>query len=59
MNIISKKVLGLRITINSIGFYLNKIFIENEQTIFEEIASNSIIFSEYIKAEDRRNFRSF
>ena len=58
MNIISKKVLGLRITINSIGFYLNKIFIENEQTIFEEIASNSIIFSEYIKAADRKSFRS-
>ena len=53
-----KKVLGLDIGTNSIGFWLNKIFIENEQTIFEELASNSIIFSEYIKAEDRRNFRS-
>lgn len=53
-----KKVLGLDIGTNSIGFSLNKIYIENEQTIFEELASNSIIFSEYIKAEDRRNFRS-
>lgn len=53
-----KKVLGLDIGTNSIGFCLNKIYIENEQTIFQELASNSIIFSEYIKAEDRRKFRS-
>jgi CRISPR-associated endonuclease Csn1 len=58
MNKIAKKVLGLDIGTNSIGFCLNKIYIENEQTIFEELASNSIIFSEYIKAEDRRKFRS-
>lgn len=58
MSKIAKKVLGLDIGTNSIGFCLNKIYIENEQTIFEELASNSIIFSEYIKAEDRRKFRS-
>ncbi|MGM0520193.1 MAG: type II CRISPR RNA-guided endonuclease Cas9 [Campylobacterota bacterium] len=53
-----KKVLGLDIGTNSIGFSLNEIYIENEQTIFNEMVSNSIIFSEYIKAEDRRSFRS-
>ncbi|RXJ83242.1 type II CRISPR RNA-guided endonuclease Cas9 [Arcobacter cloacae] len=58
MSKIAKKILGLDIGTNSIGFCLNKIYIENEQTIFEELASNSIIFSEYIKAEDRRKFRS-
>lgn len=53
-----KKVLGLDIGTNSIGFSLNEVSIKNEQTIFNELASNSIIFSEYIKAEDRRKFRS-
>ena len=53
-----KKVLGLDIGTNSIGFSLNKIDETNEQIIFNELASNSIIFSEYIKAEERRNFRS-
>jgi CRISPR-associated endonuclease Csn1 len=53
-----KKVLGLDIGTNSIGFSLNEISIENGQTIFKELTSNSIIFSEYIKAEDRRAFRS-
>ncbi|RXJ66197.1 type II CRISPR RNA-guided endonuclease Cas9 [Halarcobacter ebronensis] len=53
-----KKVLGLDIGTNSIGFSLNEIEIKNEQTIFNELTSNSIIFSEYIKAEDRRKFRS-
>lgn len=53
-----KKVLGLDIGTNSIGFCLNEIKIENEQSIFNELVSNSIIFSEYIKAEDRRKFRS-
>ncbi|WP_428023254.1 type II CRISPR RNA-guided endonuclease Cas9 [Arcobacter sp.] len=51
-------VLGLDIGTNSIGFSLNEIEIKNEQTIFNELTSNSIIFSEYIKAEDRRKFRS-
>ena len=53
-----KKVLGLDIGTNSLGFSLNEISIKNEQTIFKELTSNSIIFSEYIKAEDRRFFRS-
>lgn len=53
-----KKVLGLDIGTNSIGFSLNEIYIENEQTIFNEIVSNSIIFSEYTPADKRREFRS-
>jgi len=53
-----KIVLGLDLGTNSIGFSLNEIFVEKEQTIFNELTSNSIIFSEYIKAEDRRKFRS-
>ena len=53
-----KKILGLDIGTNSIGYALNKVLLENEQTVFEELAANSIIFSEYIKAEDRRKFRS-
>ncbi len=52
------KVLGLDIGTNSIGYSLNEIKIENEQTVFKELSSNSVIFSEYIKAEDRRSFRS-
>jgi CRISPR-associated endonuclease Csn1 len=52
------KVLGLDIGTNSIGFALNEISIETEQTIFEELASNSIIFSEYTPADKRRAFRS-
>lgn len=51
-------VLGLDLGTNSIGFSLNEIFVEKEQVIFNELTSNSIIFSEYIKAEDRRSFRS-
>ncbi|PLY07314.1 MAG: type II CRISPR RNA-guided endonuclease Cas9 [Arcobacter sp.] len=53
-----RKILGLDIGTNSIGFSLNEINIKNEQTTFNELISNSIIFSEYIKAEDRRKFRS-
>ncbi|WP_419771025.1 MAG: type II CRISPR RNA-guided endonuclease Cas9 [Candidatus Marinarcus sp.] len=53
-----KKVLGLDLGTNSIGFSLNEMVIENGQTIFNELVSNSIIFSEYIKAEERRKFRS-
>jgi len=54
----NQKVLGLDIGTNSIGFSLNEISIKNGQTIFKELTSNSVIFSEYIKAEDRRAFRS-
>lgn len=53
-----EKVLGLDIGTNSIGFELNEIEEKNGISIFNELVSNSIIFSEYIKAEDRRNFRS-
>ncbi|MFY9075494.1 type II CRISPR RNA-guided endonuclease Cas9 [Malaciobacter mytili] len=52
------RVLGLDIGTNSIGFCLIEKNTKDNQTFFEEIVSNSIIFSEYIKAEDRRNFRS-
>jgi len=53
-----RKILGLDIGTNSIGFSLNEVSIEKDQTTFNELISNSIIFSEYIKAEDRRKFRS-
>jgi len=52
------KVLGLDLGTNSIGFALLELEEKNEITIFNELASNSIIFSEYVLAEERRNFRS-
>lgn len=52
------RVLGLDLGLNSIGFSLNDIEEKDGKIFFEEIVSNSIIFSEYIKAEDRRKFRS-
>ena len=53
-----EKVLGLDLGTNSIGFALNEIEEKDGITIFNELSSNSIIFSEYMNAEDRRNFRS-
>jgi CRISPR/Cas system Type II protein with McrA/HNH and RuvC-like nuclease domain len=50
----SKKVLGLDIGSNSIGFSLLKLYEQNGQIIFDELASNSIIFSESHTAEERR-----
>lgn len=53
-----KKILGLDLGTNSIGFALNEIEEKDGITIFNELASNSVIFSEYMNAEERRNFRS-
>ena len=53
-----EKVLGLDLGTNSIGFALNEIEEKDGIVIFNELSSNSIIFSEYMNAEDRRNFRS-
>ncbi len=52
-----KKVLGLDIGSNSIGFSLLELQ-ESEGIVFNELVSNSIIFSEPNSAEDRRNARS-
>jgi len=52
------KVLGLDLGTNSIGFALNEIEEKDGVIVFNELASNSIIFTEYMNAEDRRNFRS-
>lgn len=52
------KVLGLDLGTNSIGFALLELEEKNDTTIFKELASNSIIFSEYTMATDRRAFRS-
>ncbi len=53
-----KKVLGLDIGSNSIGFSLLELSEDNNEIIFNELVSNSIIFSEPESAEDRRNGRS-
>jgi len=53
-----KTVLGLDIGSNSVGFALLRLFEKNGEYIFEELESNSIVFSEPNKAEDRRNARS-
>ena len=52
-----KKVLGLDIGSNSIGFSLLKLDEQNGQIVFEELISNSIVFSEPNTAEDRRKAR--
>ena len=52
-----KKVLGLDIGSNSIGFSLLELSEENSQIIFNELSSNSIIFSESSTAEERREAR--
>jgi len=52
-----KKVLGLDIGSNSIGFSLLELE-EKNGIVFNELVSNSIIFSEPTSAEDRRNARS-
>ncbi|WP_198304428.1 type II CRISPR RNA-guided endonuclease Cas9 [Arcobacter vandammei] len=53
-----QKVLGLDLGTNSIGFALLELEEKNDTTIFKELVSNSIIFSEYVMATDRRAFRS-
>lgn len=54
----SKRVLGLDLGANSIGFSLLELEENDNQISFNEIVSNSIVFSEPNSAEDRRNFRS-
>jgi len=53
-----KKVLGLDIGSNSIGFSLLELSENNNEIIFNELTSNSIIFSEPSDASDRRDARS-
>ncbi|QKF72642.1 CRISPR/Cas system-associated RNA-guided endonuclease Cas9, type II-C [Aliarcobacter faecis] len=53
-----ERILGLDLGTNSIGFALNKVEEKDSITIFNELASNSIIFSEYVPSTDRRAFRS-
>ena len=53
----SKKVLGLDIGSNSIGYSFLKLDEQNSQIVFEELASNSIVFSEPYTAEERRKAR--
>jgi CRISPR-associated endonuclease Csn1 len=52
-----KKVLGLDIGSNSIGFSFLKLE-DGKDIIFKEIISNSIVFSEPTSAKDRREARS-
>lgn len=52
-----KKVLGLDIGSNSIGFSLLELYEQNNEIKFHELVSNSIVFSEPDSAEDRRNAR--
>ncbi len=54
---LNKKVLGLDIGSNSIGFSLLELSEKNDEIIFNELSSNSIIFSEPNSAEDRREAR--
>jgi len=53
-----KKVLGLDIGSNSIGFSLLELLEKNNEIIFNELTSNSIVFSEPNNATDRREARS-
>jgi CRISPR-associated endonuclease Csn1 len=53
-----KKVLGLDIGSNSIGYSLLELAEKDNQIIFNELASNSITFSEPFLASDRREARS-
>jgi len=52
-----KKVLGLDIGSNSIGFTLIELSEKKSPIIFNELASNSIVFSEPNSAQDRREAR--
>jgi len=54
----NKIVLGLDIGSNSIGYALLRLNEKNSQITFEELISNSIIFSEPNTAEERREARS-
>ena len=52
-----QKILGLDIGSNSIGFSLLELNDKNDQIVFKELISNSIVFSEPNTAEDRRKAR--
>ncbi|MBL0703651.1 MAG: type II CRISPR RNA-guided endonuclease Cas9 [Sulfurospirillum sp.] len=54
----SKNVLGLDIGSNSIGFSLLKLSEENNEMTFENLTSNSIVFTEPFSAKERRDARS-
>jgi len=54
----NKKVLGLDIGSNSIGYALLELEEKNNQIVFNELVSNSIVFSEPNTAEERREGRS-
>ncbi|MDY0052092.1 MAG: type II CRISPR RNA-guided endonuclease Cas9, partial [Aliarcobacter sp.] len=58
MENLCKNVLGLDIGSNSIGYSLLELEEKDNQIIFNELASNSIIFSEPFLASDRREARS-
>lgn len=53
-----KKVLGLDVGSNSIGFSLLELSEKDNEITFNELTSNSIIFSEPFDASDRRDARS-
>ena len=57
-NLLKKKVLGLDIGSNSIGYSLLELEEKDSQIIFNELISNSIVFSEPFLASDRREARS-
>ena len=57
-NLKIKKVLGLDIGSNSIGFSFLELTEKDNEIIFNELTSNSIIFSEPSDASDRRDARS-
>ncbi|MDZ7819709.1 MAG: hypothetical protein U5K55_14360 [Aliarcobacter sp.] len=57
-NLLNKKVLGLDIGSNSIGYSLLELEENDNQIIFNELISNSIVFSEPFLASDRREARS-
>jgi len=54
----NKKVLGLDIGSNSIGYSLLELNEQNDEIVFNELISNSIVFSEPNTAEERRDGRS-
>ena len=58
MENLCKKVLGLDIGSNSIGYSLLELEEKDNQIVFNELSSNSIIFSEPFLASDRREARS-
>ncbi len=52
-----RRVLGLDIGANSIGYSLLELTEQNNQIVFEDLVSNSIVFSEPNEASERREAR--